>query len=85
MFKYTTPEKKGISSQDIEKYIRLLESRRLCTHDMIIMRGDEIVFEHYWKPFDKDFSHRMYSVSKSFSMNGLISEAIASEEEQHLI
>lgn len=66
MFKYTTPEKKGISSQDIEKYIRLLESRRLSTHDIIIMRGEEIVFEHYWKPFDKDFSHRMYSVSKSF-------------------
>ena len=66
MFKYTTPEKKGIRSENIEKYIRLLESRRLSTHDIIIMRGDEIVFENYWKPFDESFSHRMYSVSKSF-------------------
>ena len=41
MFKYTTPEKKGIRSENIEKYIRLLESRRLSTHDIIIMRGDE--------------------------------------------
>ena len=66
MFRYTTPEKKGISSASIQKYIELLESRRLSTHDMIIMRGDEILFESYWEPFHKDFLHRMYSVSKSF-------------------
>ena len=65
MFKYTTPEKKGISSLNIEKYLRKLESRRLSTHNVIIMRGNEILFEKYWEPFDKDFLHRMYSVSKS--------------------
>ena len=66
MFKYTSPEKRGIRSENIEEYIRKLESRRLCTHDIIIMRGDEIVFEKYWAPFNVDFMHRMYSVSKSF-------------------
>ena len=66
MFKYTSPEKKGILSENIEKYIKKLESRRLCTHDIIIMRGDEIVFEKYWEPFNENFLHRMYSVSKSF-------------------
>ena len=65
MFKYTTPEKKGISSANIEKYLRKLEQRRLSTHDVIIMRGGEILFEKYWEPFGKDFLHRMYSVSKS--------------------
>ena len=65
MFKYTTPEKKGISSLNIEKYLKKLESRRLSTHNVIIMRGNEILFEKYWEPFDKDFLHRMYSVSKS--------------------
>lgn len=65
MFKYTTPEKKGISSKNIEKYIKTLEGRRLATHDIIIMRDDEIVFESYWAPFHKDFLHRMYSISKS--------------------
>lgn len=65
MFKYTTPEKKGISSANIEKYLRKLEKRRLSTHDVIIMRGGEILFEKYWEPFGKDFLHRMYSVSKS--------------------
>ena len=65
MFKHTTPEKKGIHSKHIEEYIRLLEARRLSTHDIIIMRGDEILFEQYWEPFDESFLHRMYSVSKS--------------------
>ena len=65
MFKYTTPEKKGISSANIEKYIKILERRKLSTHDMIIMRGDEIVFEKYWEPFNENFTHRLYSVTKS--------------------
>ena len=65
MFGYKTPEKMGIASGNIEKYLRKLEARRLSTHDVIIMRGENIVFENYWQPFDKDFMHRMYSVSKS--------------------
>ena len=55
----------GISSENIEKYLKTLEHRRLSTHDIIIMRGENIVFEKYWEPFHRDFSHRMYSVTKS--------------------
>lgn len=65
MFEYTTPENCGISSAAIEKFIRTLDGRRLSIHDMIIMRGDKIVFEKYWEPFDRSFLHRMYSASKS--------------------
>ena len=63
---YCTPEKMGISSADIQSYLQLLERAELATHDLIIMRKDQIVFEHYWKPFHKDFQHRMYSATKSF-------------------
>ena len=62
---YTTPEKHGISSADIEEYIKILEEKKLSTHSLIIARGDDIVFENYWKPFDESFLHRMYSVTKS--------------------
>lgn len=64
--KYSEPEKLGIKSADIQNYIRTLEEADLSTHDLIIMRHGNIVFEHYWEPFNKDFLHRMYSVSKSF-------------------
>ncbi len=64
--KYSSPEKEGINSADILKYIKLLEGQHISTHNMIIMRHGKIVFERYWKPFHKDYLHRMYSVSKSF-------------------
>ena len=40
-----TPESMGISSRQIEKYVRVLEENHLATHDLIIARGDSIVFE----------------------------------------
>lgn len=63
---YTSSEKVGISSGNIEKYLRILEQNKLATHSLILARGNQIFFEHYWEPFHKDFLHRMYSVSKSF-------------------
>lgn len=63
--KYATPESCGVSSASITKMIDALESNRLSTHDLIIARGDNIIFEKYWKPFDEKFLHRQYSVSKS--------------------
>ena len=64
--KFATPEKMGISSENILRFVNKLEDSRLSTHDIIIMRGGKIVYEAYWKPFNKDFQHRMYSVTKSF-------------------
>ncbi len=65
MFNFSTPESKGISSAAIEKYLKILEERRLSTHNIIIMRDEKIIFEKYWEPFNSHFLHRMYSVSKS--------------------
>ena len=61
-----SPEKVGIKSQNILSFVKKLEDSNLFTHDVIIARYGKIVYEAYWKPFQKDFQHRMYSVSKSF-------------------
>lgn len=66
MFTYAKPEEAGISSKTIRKYIEVLERANLATHDVIIARGNKIIYENYWQPFDKNFCHRMYSVTKSF-------------------
>lgn len=63
---YMTPESRGISSKKIQEYIEILEKNGLATHDLLIARGDSVIFEKYWAPFHRDFLHRMYSVSKSF-------------------
>lgn len=66
MFERITPEQAGISSRAVTRFIRKLNERGLAAHSVVLMRGDSIFGEFYWKPFDRDFGHRMYSVTKSF-------------------
>ncbi|MBE5866566.1 MAG: serine hydrolase [Lachnospiraceae bacterium] len=80
IMQYTTPEQVGIKSENIQKYIEVLEKNNLATHNIIMARGNEIFFEKYWEPFHQDFLHRMYSVSKSF-----VSLAIGFLEQDGLI
>ena len=60
-----TPKQAGISPQNIIDFIEKIEDADLSTHDIILAKGENIFFEHYWKPFNKNFLHRQYSVSKS--------------------
>lgn len=60
------PEQLGIPSKAISRFIRRLETKRLCMHSALLLRHGRIAAEAYWKPFDADFKHRMYSTSKSF-------------------
>lgn len=64
--KYSSPESVGVSSRDILKFYKALDGYHLSTHSVIMARGDKIFTECYYEPFNKDFLHRMYSVSKSF-------------------
>lgn len=66
MFERITPEQAGISSKAILSYIKTLDDNNLNTHSIIMARGNNIISECYYAPFDRNFKHRMYSVSKSF-------------------
>jgi len=66
MHKKTTPEMVGIRSEDIKRYLECLENANLSTHSIVMMRHGKVFYEAYWKPFNENFLHRMYSVSKSF-------------------
>ena len=64
MFRNVTPESVGVNSKNLYKLISRLNN--LHMHSFLVARGNDIFCECYWKPFDKDFNHRMYSVTKSF-------------------
>ncbi len=66
MFSTATPESVGISSKGILKYLKMIESHGIASHSVLIARGDKIICEAYWAPFDKDTRHRMYSQTKSY-------------------
>lgn len=61
-----SPENQGVRSKNIEMYLKILEEARLSMHSMLLERNGRLIFEHYWKPFNADLPHRMYSVTKSF-------------------
>lgn len=77
---YSKSKSSGISEASIIKYLKVLEKYNLSTHNLILAKGEDIFFEQYWKPFDENFMHRMYSVSKSF-----VSIAIGFLEQDGLI
>ena len=63
---FSSPEKQGLKSENIKKYISSLTEKGVCLHSLLIFRNGKLVAEGYEKHFDKDFKHRMYSVSKTF-------------------
>jgi len=66
MFEKITPESAGISSGQVQKFIEEFERNKIGLHSLILAKGDQVFAETYWKPFHKDFLHRMYSETKSF-------------------
>lgn len=59
-------ESGGLRSDKMLEFLQTLDENKLTTHDILIARNGEILFEKYWEPFDENFLHRMYSVTKSF-------------------
>ena len=66
MFESITPEQAGVNSRNIERMISFLERNGYVFHSLLLMKGDRLFGEYYWKPFDRDFCHRMYSQTKSY-------------------
>ena len=46
--KFCSPESKGVSSENILKFVKKLDDLRFASHDFIIMRGGEVLYEAYW-------------------------------------
>lgn len=66
-FTYTTPEKVGVKSENVIKFMKELEHFGVYLHSFALIKGNEIFAEMYRKPFKKDELHRMYSTTKTFA------------------
>ncbi len=67
MFRNIIPEEVGIPSEAILNFIKQLEENKVNIHSFLMLHEDKIFAEGYWKSFNKDTQHRMYSVGKSFT------------------
>lgn len=63
---FCEPEQVGIESKNILKFIERLEERKTNLHSFMMVKDGKIITEAYYKPFNKDFQHRLYSSTKTF-------------------
>lgn len=61
------PEEENIPSLAIVKFLEKLKQDRVNMHGVAMICNDKLIAEGYWKPFNRDSLHRMYSVGKSFT------------------
>ena len=63
---FCAPEEAGVKSENIIKFIERLKERKTNLHSFMMVRNGKIITEAYYKPFSKDFMHRLYSSSKTY-------------------
>ncbi|MBQ3132678.1 MAG: serine hydrolase [Clostridia bacterium] len=63
----SSPAEAGVPYAAIHRFLDVVAEQELKLHGFVMMRGNKVFAEGYYAPFHKDFMHRMYSVSKSFS------------------
>jgi CubicO group peptidase (beta-lactamase class C family) len=64
-FEYAPPAETGIQEQWLMRFLSRLEQQGVPMHSAIVMRGGKICLETYYKPYDANSLHRMFSTTKS--------------------
>jgi len=66
-FTAVSPESVGVSSRWILDMLDAFDVRNMNMHSFLMIRHGKILAEGYWKPFSKNLTHRMYSITKTFA------------------
>ena len=63
---FKTPEQVGLDSKHIIKFIEQMKRYKVNMHSFLMARNGDVFAEAYYKPFDENFAHRLYSCSKTY-------------------
>lgn len=63
----STPATQGVSSQSILNFLKETEARKFELHSFMMLRHGQVIAEGWWAPYERDFIHTLYSMSKSFT------------------
>ncbi len=66
-----TPESTGVLSESIIQYLTEADKSGVEHHGFILMRHGKVIAEAYWKPFERNQVHTLYSLSKSFTSTAI--------------
>jgi len=63
----STPEQQGISSTDLLAFIEAADKEIDAMHGFMLVRHGHVVAEGWWRPYDAQIPHVLFSLSKSFT------------------
>ena len=67
----STPEAQGIASSSILAFVEGAEKKVDALHSLTVVRHGQVVAEGWWKPYEREDPHVLYSLSKSFAATGI--------------
>ncbi len=66
-FSRASPESQGVSSQAIRQFVSAAGASGISWHSFMLLRHGQVVAEGWWNPYEPQFVHSLYSLSKSFT------------------
>ena len=70
-FERVTPESVGVRSEGILGFLEEAERRGVELHGMMLLRHGKVCAEGWWKPYNPDSPHMMYSFTKSLTSTAI--------------
>ncbi|MBE6731278.1 MAG: beta-lactamase family protein [Ruminococcaceae bacterium] len=84
-FEKVTPEKVGISSLKVLEFLERCKKKGLQLHSVMFVRDSKIFAESWWRPYNKDSKHSMFSFTKSLTSTAIgfcVQEGLLSLDEK---
>jgi CubicO group peptidase (beta-lactamase class C family) len=70
-FPRSSPESQGVRSQAISQFLAAANASGISWHSFMLLRHGHVVAEGWWKPYEPQFIHSLYSLSKSFTSTAI--------------
>ena len=67
----SSPESQGVSSKAIIHFINAANASGIGWHSFMLLRHGHVIAEGWWKPFESQYKHTLYSLSKSFTSTAI--------------
>jgi len=67
----SSPEAQGVRSRAISQFLAAANASGISWHSFMLLRHGHVVAEGWWKPYEPQFVHSLYSLSKSFTSTAI--------------
>lgn len=69
--KRALPNEMGVAPEKIIKVLDEIEKNQIGVHGIMVMRHNNVIAEGWYKPYRPDYTHVLFSLSKSFTSSAI--------------